>query len=198
MNKLEKIWMVAITLVAITALIMSSIALVVDNSSNNIEPTNTPTPSVEPTIEPTIEPTVEPTPEPTPIPSVEPTSTPEPEDNYITPEELGDVIKNTGGGYDMEMAFSPDKIFLVDATQLFIFKFAHIVDEFSWHVAEGSINAFEQFVIRRPDYDYVIVKFWKSNTETILKFNYRDSNDNIGGWYAPAPDGIAIAVAIGD
>ena len=154
-----------------------------------------PTPTVEPTPTPTIEPTPTPTIEPTPTPTIEPTPTPTPSDIWIDPEDLTHVISECGGGYDLDIEFDVTEWLPVNNQDVFVLKISELAPQYTWKVVQGSNNVMNLATIKRNGYDYILVKFLMPNTETLVKILPVDVNNNAGGWYTPAPDGLYFAVA---
>ena len=58
-------------------------------------------------------------------------------------------------------------------------------------------NAFVIDTYRDSQYDYIVLKFMKSNTETVIVFEAINEDGIVGSSLGDAPEGIHFAVAIG-
>lgn len=137
---------------------------------------------------------------PTQAPVTTPTRTLDPSkmaDNFILPEELETLIKGTGGGYDFTIPYDVDKWYQVDDKNTFVMKFNHIAPDFPWTITSSN-NVYELMILREPDYDYLVLKFIRSNTETLVVFEAINEDGVVGSSLSENPDGIYFAVAIGE
>lgn len=131
------------------------------------------------------------TPEATPVTVSFPKS-----ENYIPPEELNSIVEGTGGGYDFSVPFDSDKWVQVDDKNTFVMKFERVDSEFPW-TATSIQNAFVTMTFRDSQYDYIVMKFIKPNTETLVVFEAVNEDGVVGSSLGDAPEGIYFAVAIG-
>ncbi len=144
-----------------------------------------PTPSTAPAQ------TETPAPEPTPIYTYDPESMAK---NFITPEELESVVEGTSGGYDFTIPYDTEKWFQVDNKNIFVMKFEHIDTNFPWTITTNS-NSFIVKTIRKSDYDYLVLKFIRANTETLIIFEAINEDGIVGSTLSDSPNGIYFAVA---
>lgn len=146
-------------------------------------------------------------PTPSTIPALTPTSTPEPTpkstydpallaSNFILPGELDSLIEGTIGGYDFTVPYDAEKWFQVDNKNIFVMKFEHIDSSFPWAVTSSN-NAYLVKTISKPDYDYLVLKFIRANTETLVVFEAINEDGVVGGTLSDSPNGIYFAVANG-
>ena len=136
---------------------------------------------------------------PTPTTTPKPTATPDYSNmpaNFILPEELDEFVEGTGGGYDFTVPYDSENWFQVDNKNIFVMKFEHVDSNFPW-TATSSNNVSVINTIRKPDYDYLVLKFIQSNTETVVVFEAINEDGIVGSSLGDAQEGIHFAVAIG-
>jgi len=156
----------------------------ISDPPKSLEPTS-PNPSTTPTL------THIPTPEPTPKNTYDPIRMAK---NFILPEESEVLMEGAIGGYDFTVPYDTDKWFQVDNKNMFVMKFDHIDPNFPWTITSSS-NSYLLKTIRKPDYDYLILKFMRANTETLVVFKAINEDGVVGGTLSDSPNGIYFAVA---
>ncbi len=136
---------------------------------------------------------------PSPTPTPKPTATPDYSSmptNFILPKESDELVGSTGGGYDFTVPYDSEIWFPVDNKHTYVMKFEHVDPNFPWTVTSSN-NVAVINTIREPDYDYLVLKFMQSNTETIVIFEAINEDGIVGSSLGDAPGGIHFAVAIG-
>lgn len=157
-------------------------------NNNSEQESSTPIPS-QISLSPT--PTITTTSEPNPASTYDPARM---ANNFILPDELESVIEGSIGGYDFTVPYDSEKWFQVDNKNIFVMKFEHIDPSFPWTITSSS-NSYLVKTVRKPDYDYVVVKFMRANTETLIVFEAINEDGVVGGTLSDSPNGIYFAVA---